>query len=172
MKTSELLEQIYKRRPPEVIAAEKAAPGYWRTLLRKEFNATVRKFGGTVQRPLMMGKDDNIAFLGGNIFVLADGPGTLVGRDRRARGLAHTLTRMVERLAKEGYTVGISRWNQPFSVGKVTHDTPRHTIEMEMRDAMRVEDAINHIHTTPDHHKRHIVFVLKLVLAKHPSAVE
>lgn len=173
MKVNELTEQLQRRKSPEELAAMKAAPGYWRGVLRKEFNALVRKYGGTVIKAGPMGDNDDVAHMGGDIFVMADGESHLLGRDHRARGLVHAVARLIERLAKEGYVVGVARWSRPYSMAKVTHDTPRHQIEMEVRDAARVEDSINYLQATTNlGHKRPVVFNLRLVVAKRPRDLE
>lgn len=105
MKTSELLEQTYRRRSAEEIAAEKNAPDYWRKELRKEHSNLIKKFGGKPRNPQSFDKfDPRRATFNKDVLFFTEAD-EMLPADKRAIGYVKALAKLYHRLVQEGYSV-------------------------------------------------------------------
>lgn len=151
MKTRDLLEQTQRRRSKEELAAEKAAPGYWRVEARNELNALVRKFGGTTREKAMLGHDPRIFLSERETSVLVSGDGSLtLHRDKRARGLLLAIGRFLLEQAQQGRNVIIGTWasagssKKAYSAeGNITDPPNMDDIMLRLNDAARLEETLH-----------------------------
>lgn len=111
MKVYELTEQLQKRKSPEELAAVKAAPDYWKTVARKEFNAIIKKFGATSREKYNRTQSDNSLRFDRDIAVLVSGANSLtLHRDTRAHALLLAIAKWLVAQKKQGRQVTIAYW--------------------------------------------------------------
>lgn len=117
MRLTDITEQLQRRKSPEELAALKAAPGYWKVGVRKEFNDLINKFGATSRENDKRKVDDATLNFDRNITVLVSGPTSLaLHRDKRARALLTAIAKWLVAQTEKGRDVSIAYWGAQYGV--------------------------------------------------------
>jgi hypothetical protein len=153
VKVSELTEQLQRRRSKEELEALKQAPDYWKTELRKELNALVKRYGAS-SKELAKQESHHILRAEREVFVLASGEGSVtLHRDKRARALLLAIGKLLYRQAEQGRKVIIGFWAatgpslRSYSLeGAIKEPPSMDDIALRLNDASRLEETIKWLH--------------------------
>jgi hypothetical protein len=166
VKVDQLLEYRYKRRSQEEIERERSEPGYWRVDLRRQFNAQVRKYGGTVKGNERLSPTRiNYVRLGGDIVILASGPSTMLNKRLRARGLMKSLARWIPELLKT-HSVTAYYYNMPALARRLKEDDTPDQIYEWLVNGTGLEKLADASDAKDDGEKRPMVINLDLAIEK------
>lgn len=176
MKLIDITEQIYKRRPPEVIAAEKAAPGYWKVGARKEFNDLVKMYGGISKETGGNSGEARTLNFHRTITVLVSGADSLtIHRDKRASALLVAIAKWLKSKADAGYYVTIGHWGHP-AVLTSSHLKKTDSLEevvRQVREVTRVDQLIDWLHQRGESgEKQPVRFDLRMSISQPKPTVE
>lgn len=171
MKVSDITEQLRRRRSPEEIAAQRAAPGYWKGSVRDEFNAILKKYGAT-SRETARGDDATLNFER-QVNVLVSGQDSMtLHRDKRARALLVAIGKWLLQKAKDGYGVSVGFWGFKgrADAGLVKPDHALESVMRQLNDATRIEPSMDWLNSIGDRgEKLPVRFDLRMSITKPPT---